>query len=41
MIDECGIREIITTYHKYGWILRRVLLTEASSKKLGNDKKAQ
>ncbi len=34
MIDAQGIVEIIETYQKYGWILRRVLLTKALSKKL-------
>jgi hypothetical protein len=24
------VREILTTYDKYGWVLRRVLLTESS-----------
>jgi len=38
MIDECGIGEIIATYHKYGWILRRVLLSAELNKKLGNEK---
>ena len=38
MIDSRGIGEIIATYHKYGWILRRVLLSAELDKKLGNDK---
>ena len=38
MIDSRGIGEIIATYHKYGWILRRVLLSAALDKKLGKDK---
>lgn len=38
MIDAQGIREIIATYHEYGWILRRVLLSAALSEKLGKDK---
>ncbi len=28
MIDALSIAEIIATYQKYGWILRRVLLTK-------------
>jgi len=38
MIDSRGIGEIIATYHKYGWVLRRVLLTAARGKILGKDK---
>ena len=34
MIDASAIAEIIETYQKYGWILRRVLLTHESDKKL-------
>ncbi len=30
MIDAGGIGEIIATYKKHGWILRRVLLSQAS-----------
>jgi hypothetical protein len=38
MIDAPAIAEIIATYKKYGWILRRVLLSPALSKTLGVDK---
>ncbi len=38
MIDARGIEEIIATYNKHGWILRRVLLTGGLNKKLGDDK---
>ncbi len=40
MIDASEIAEIIATYHKYGWILRRVLLTSSLNKKLGKNKDA-
>ena len=40
MIETSAIAEIIATYQKYGWILRRVLLTKTSNKKLGDDKNA-
>ena len=29
MIDKNAINEILATYKKYGWILRRVLVTDA------------
>ncbi|MFN0277308.1 MAG: hypothetical protein ACKVRN_01770 [Pyrinomonadaceae bacterium] len=38
MIDASAIAEIIATYNKYGWILRRVLLSDASNEKLGKHK---
>jgi len=38
MIDADGVRELIETYKKYGWILRRVLLTDALDKSLGSNK---
>lgn len=38
MIDASAIAEIIATYQKHGWILRRVLLSEALVRKLGKDK---
>lgn len=34
MIDAQAIAEIIATYQKYGWFLRRVLLTRDSDKML-------
>ena len=40
MIDAPAIAEIIATYQKYGWILRRVLLTPALVTKLGKEKDA-
>ena len=36
MIDASAIAEIITTYKKYGWILRRVLLSPELAEKLGD-----
>ena len=38
MIGASAIAEIIATYQKHGWILRRVLLTVTSNKKLGKNK---
>lgn len=35
MIDATACREIIQTYVKHGWILRRVLLTKDKRKSLG------
>lgn len=35
MIDAAACREIIRTYTKHGWILRRVLLTVSLRKSLG------
>jgi hypothetical protein len=32
MIDAGSVRDLIETYRKHGWVLRRVLLTPASSK---------
>ena len=40
MLDAHGIGEVIATYHKYGWILRRILLTKASQKTLDKSKPA-
>ncbi len=40
MTDASTIAEIIKTYQKYGWILRRVLLTSKSVRKLQRDKDA-
>lgn len=37
MIDAHEIGEIIATYYKYGWTLRRILLTRSSSKKLDKE----
>lgn len=37
MISEASIREIITTYTKYGWLLRRVLLTRSSRESMQAD----
>ena len=37
MIDPKAITEIIATYQKYGWVLRRVLLTTELKNKLGAD----
>lgn len=34
MPDAKAIAETITTYEKHGWILRRVLLTKESNRKL-------
>ncbi len=33
MVDASSVVEIIATYQKYGWILRRVLLTKTLAKK--------
>jgi len=38
MTDASAIAEIIATYQKYGWILRRVLLNKESLKKLECEK---
>ncbi|MBK8466471.1 MAG: hypothetical protein IPL32_11625 [Chloracidobacterium sp.] len=38
MTKASAVAEIIATYQKYGWILRRVLLTSQSSKNLQHDK---
>ena len=35
MIGSASIAEILATYQKYGWTLRRVLLTEALRSHLG------
>lgn len=34
MIDAAGVRELIETYAKHGWILRRVLLSPQLNKAL-------
>ncbi len=36
MIDSTTITDILTTYKKYGWELRRVLLTTAVKEKIGD-----
>ena len=36
MIDAGAIGEIIATYQKHGWILRRVLLSQGLKSALGN-----
>ena len=38
MIGRAGVEEILTTYKKYGWILRRVLLTKNSLSSLQSTK---
>ena len=38
MIDAGSIRELLETYSENGWILRRVLLSAALSKQLGDEK---
>jgi hypothetical protein len=38
MIDAGSIRELIETYKKHGWILRRVLLSATAGKALGDRK---
>ena len=40
MIDTNAINEIITTYQKHGWILRRVLLSPGTKQNLGCGNKA-
>ena len=37
MIDKTAVAEIIATYKKYGWLLRRVLLTDSLRATLGDD----
>jgi hypothetical protein len=39
MIDADAVRELVETYKKHGWILRRVLLTDVLDKSFGNEKK--
>ena len=39
MIDAANIAEILATYKKHGWILRRVLLSAAAKEKLGDARK--
>jgi hypothetical protein len=36
MIDRQSIADIVATYGKHGWTLRRVLLSERSAKTLGS-----
>ena len=36
MADLSSITEIIATYEKHGWILRRVLLSQATKQALGS-----
>ena len=38
MIDAGAIRELVETYRKHGWVLRRALLSPALGKKLGDGK---
>ena len=38
MIDPGVIRRIVDTYQKHGWILRRVLLSEAAENALSGSK---
>ena len=38
MIDADAVRELVETYKKYGWILRRILLTDKLDKSLGSKK---
>lgn len=40
MINTTAISEIITTYQKHGWILRRVLLAPATNQDLYEHNKA-
>ena len=35
MIDKGALAEIIATYEKHGWVLRRVLLSEETKRGLG------
>ena len=39
MIDAGAISEIVATYKKHGWILRRVLLSAALKRQLGEEAK--
>ena len=39
MIDKTGINEILATYKKYDWVLRRVLLTETLREAIGSEPK--
>ena len=40
MIDKTLVTEIIETYRRYGWILRRVLITDQLKTALGDDPRA-
>lgn len=35
MIDQAAIAEIVATYRKHGWVLRRVLLSADLKRRLG------
>ena len=37
MIDKDGIRGIFATYQKYGWVLRRLCITPALTRKFGEE----
>jgi hypothetical protein len=37
MIDRAAIAEIVATYEKHGWVLRRVLLSSESKGEFGDD----
>jgi hypothetical protein len=39
MIDKNAINEILATYKKYGWMLRRVLLTDPLRSAIGAEPK--
>jgi hypothetical protein len=39
MIDKKAIEEILATYKKYGWLLRRVLLTDGLRAALSHEQK--
>src|SRR6476469_6273840 len=39
MIDHTAINEILATYKKYGWVLRRVLLKESLRSAIGTEPK--
>ena len=39
MIDAAVIRDILSVYAKHGWTLRRVLLSDKSSKSIGVETK--
>ena len=40
MLNANGVAEIIATYQKHGWLLRRVLLTKESKNSLGPENRA-
>ena len=37
MTDPATVASIVSTYEKYGWVLRRLLLTEAAVSSIAND----